>query len=243
MVELTIASYNLHWGRSPRPRYRPFDVVAAARVLDADVLVLQESWAPEGGPAQHDQVAEAMGYEVVSQGLARGTSDPKPLIVDRADGAVDRGDGAWSLAVLTRLPVIGSAVTGLPQLRADPVSRAVVRVDVEVDGRPLAVHGTHLAHLQMGVARHRRPLREVLGRADGAAALIGDMNMWGWCLDRMVPPGWRRARGGGATFPSPRPFARIDHLATTGAVEVRSLEVVGDLGSDHLPIRATLVLP
>ncbi len=46
---LTVASFNLHagidgWGR-------PFDVVAACRDLDADVLVLQETWTPDEPPA------------------------------------------------------------------------------------------------------------------------------------------------------------------------------------------------
>ena len=43
MPDLTIASYNIHWGRGPKRRgHPPFDVVAACRRLDADVLVLQE---------------------------------------------------------------------------------------------------------------------------------------------------------------------------------------------------------
>jgi len=63
MPEAVIASYNVHggvdgWGR-------PFDVLAVCRSLDADVLVLQESWAPEDGVALHDAVAGAMGYSAV----------------------------------------------------------------------------------------------------------------------------------------------------------------------------------
>ena len=58
-----MATYNVHggvdgWGR-------PFDVTAVCGALDADVLVLQESWAPEEGPALHDLVAGALGYPTV----------------------------------------------------------------------------------------------------------------------------------------------------------------------------------
>jgi endonuclease/exonuclease/phosphatase family metal-dependent hydrolase len=70
---LTIANFNMHagidgWGR-------PFDFVAACRDLDADVLVLQETWTPEGaapgaGEGQADLIAAELGYRVVSCTLA-----------------------------------------------------------------------------------------------------------------------------------------------------------------------------
>jgi endonuclease/exonuclease/phosphatase family metal-dependent hydrolase len=65
-----VASFNIHagvdgWGR-------PFDVVAACRHVAADVLVLQEAWVPDrGGPGTAEVVASALGYEVLSQPLAR----------------------------------------------------------------------------------------------------------------------------------------------------------------------------
>jgi endonuclease/exonuclease/phosphatase family metal-dependent hydrolase len=57
----------------------------------------------------------------------------------------------------------------------------------------------------------------------------------------MAPPGWRRV-GRGRTFPTPYPHSRIDHLLVTPAVEVRSIEVVEERGSDHRPIRARLAV-
>src|SRR5687767_788199 len=81
--ELTIASYNIHWGRGPRRRgFAPIDVVAAARRLDADVLVLQESWAPDDGPADHDRIAAALGMAVACDvSLARSVVDPRPVVL------------------------------------------------------------------------------------------------------------------------------------------------------------------
>jgi endonuclease/exonuclease/phosphatase family metal-dependent hydrolase len=60
-TELVVASFNVHsgvdgWGRR-------FDVVAACARCDADVLVLQESWSPEGGTAMADLIADELGYE------------------------------------------------------------------------------------------------------------------------------------------------------------------------------------
>jgi len=66
-----VASFNTHagvdgWGR-------PYDVVAACRRIDADVLVLQEVWTPVGGgpPGTAEQVAGALAYRVDSFPLAR----------------------------------------------------------------------------------------------------------------------------------------------------------------------------
>ena len=48
---LTLATFNVHmgvdgWGR-------PFDVVGECAPLDADVLVMQESWEPDDGEPEH----------------------------------------------------------------------------------------------------------------------------------------------------------------------------------------------
>jgi endonuclease/exonuclease/phosphatase family metal-dependent hydrolase len=68
--ELTVASYNVHggvdgWGRV-------FDVAEACRKIDADVLVLQESWSPDVGRPLAHTVAGAIGYSVTELALARG---------------------------------------------------------------------------------------------------------------------------------------------------------------------------
>jgi endonuclease/exonuclease/phosphatase family metal-dependent hydrolase len=67
-----VANFNLHagidgWGR-------PFDVVAACRGLDADLLVLEECWTPDTGgtPGLAATVGSTLGYEVLEHSLADG---------------------------------------------------------------------------------------------------------------------------------------------------------------------------
>jgi endonuclease/exonuclease/phosphatase family metal-dependent hydrolase len=237
--ELTLASYNIHWARGRRQAgYPPFDVVEAARRLDADVLVLQESWAPDDGPADHERIADALGLEVVcTTSLARARRDPEPKVLGPASMA--GGDGGWHLAALARVPVTGASVEPLPHLWFDHADRAVLAFDAVVDGSPLHVRGTHLPHLEYGAHLSTRGLRRTLPPVDEPGAFIGDMNMWGWTIDRMVPAGWRRVVRG-KTWPSNRPHSQIDHLLVTSAVEALWQEAGPDLGSDHLPIRARL---
>jgi endonuclease/exonuclease/phosphatase family metal-dependent hydrolase len=239
VAELTIASYNIHWGRGPKSAgFPPFDVVEACRRLDADVLVLQESWAPDDGPSQHQQVADALGMTVACDAsLARTVLEPRPHVVGR--GASTAGDGSWHLVALSRQPVSESRVEPLAHLWLDVADRAVLAFAVEVDGTALHVRGTHLPHLEYGSHLSTRALRRALPPTEAPAAFLGDMNMWGWTIDHMVPRAWRRTVRG-KTWPSHRPHSQIDHLLVTPPVEVVWAEVAPDLGSDHLPIRARL---
>jgi endonuclease/exonuclease/phosphatase family metal-dependent hydrolase len=106
----TVATFNLHagidgWGR-------PFDPVAACRDLDADVLVLQETWtpdepavgavrsptAPDGPPpgaASAAAIGAALGYTVVEHPLAHGRlAEPHPRADHRWMRPLDwRGSG------------------------------------------------------------------------------------------------------------------------------------------------------
>lgn len=61
-MRFRIANFNLHLGIDGFGR--PYDVVAACRGLDADVLVLEEVFAPTGGGSLAGEVATELGYEI-----------------------------------------------------------------------------------------------------------------------------------------------------------------------------------
>jgi endonuclease/exonuclease/phosphatase family metal-dependent hydrolase len=82
---LTVANFNMHagidgWGR-------PFDALAVCRDLDADVLVLEESWTSGGGgqcAGQAEQIARALGYTAFTCALAEGRrARPDPAATDK----------------------------------------------------------------------------------------------------------------------------------------------------------------
>jgi endonuclease/exonuclease/phosphatase family metal-dependent hydrolase len=239
MSELTLGSLNLHMGRGWDGHDAAFyDVVAAAKEVDTDVLVLQEAWVPDDEEGQILDIAAACDYRVAATfSEARATCHDQVRLAAR-EGPV--GDGDWAVAVLSRLPVRHAEVHRLePQLRRDPARRAVLRVTVDVGGRPFTVCGTHLPLLKDPVWRIARSLRAALGAATEAAAFAGDMNMWGWCVDRLVPRGWRRVVRG-RTYPAHRPHSQTDHVLVTRVVEAVEAEVVPQVMSDHRPIRVRL---
>ena len=106
--------------------------------------------------------------------------------------------GTLGIAVLVRpdLPIEATRLVHMRVLRADRVRRAALVVDLTVDGRPISVAGTHMAHLPFGSHRNWAELRRQLQtEARPDAVLAGDMNTWG-PLVRLFMPGWRRAVNG-----------------------------------------------
>lgn len=259
MAGLVVATYNLHggidgWGR-------PFDVVAACRRLDADVLVLQETWAPAGGVGMVDELGEALGYETVSVPMATGWQYPPspaahggwgprrrrhPGVGMRVVRTSSRGGpprvpgtlGTIGLALCTRLPLRTSEVVDLGQQPGDLVPRRAIVAEVVVDGGPLVVVGTHMSHLRHGSPQQLRRLGRLLPPRTTPAVLAGDMNLWGPPLVALLP-GWRRAATG-RTWPSTAPVFQIDHVLATPAVRVLNGGVERTGRSDHLPLWARL---
>jgi endonuclease/exonuclease/phosphatase family metal-dependent hydrolase len=270
---LTIANFNTHcgidgWGR-------PFDLVSACRSLEADVIVLQETWTPrdpEAGPGQPDQIAAALGYQVVTSPLADGYRispqleandrwQPRATFLDRAKSLYfecvrpiaaatrrsarfrDATAGTFGIAILVRpeLPIEATRLVKLPTLSRDRVNRSAAVVDLTVDGVPLSVAGTHMAHLHQGSISHYRRLRAtLLTEARPTAVLSGDMNLWGPPV-RAFMRGWHRAVRG-PSWPAWNPHSQIDHILIRGALSAVSGQVLPDLGSDHRAIRAELSL-
>ncbi len=270
MPEVVLASYNIHggidgWGR-------PFDVETPCRALEADVLIVQEAWTPEVGPSSVSRISKATGLEHVFElamapcvfldppagapssrwGPPLYRRMPRGLQAYRLgvrDGARQQRRlaaiaptrrGVISVAVLTRLPVTGHRVADLGRLPRDPSRRGVHVVDLDVGGSALTVLGTHLSHLVQGSPLQLAHLRRLLPSRHDTAVLAGDMNLWGPPLSAALP-GWRRAVRG-RTWPSTRPIAQPDHIMVTSATTVRDGQVMPIKGSDHLPVRARIVL-
>lgn len=265
MGGVTVASFNVHsgvdgWGR-------PFDVVEACAHLDADVIVMQEDWAAgSDGPGLSDLVAQRLGYVTNSETLAHGWRYPVPAdatprfgpprLSGRTAGVrLDRGPsrrgrsrlgpqpagserGRWRLAVLTRLPVRGTQVIALAQLRRDPARRVALVIELDTCGSPLTVVGVHMPHLKHGSPLNYAELRRALRVIHGSVVVAGDMNLSGPAL-RLLLPGWRDTVKG-RTWPSWRPLAQPDHILVNASAAHEPGHVVSCGGSDHLAIRASV---
>ncbi|HZU79481.1 MAG TPA: endonuclease/exonuclease/phosphatase family protein, partial [Acidimicrobiales bacterium] len=195
MPRLVVATFNVHggvdgWGRA-------YDVVDACRRLEADVLVLQESWTPAEGPALADTVAAALGYEVAGRAMApvvlyppddrdrRGWGPPRwprRSAGIRAGHRSGRGAavvrGTVGLAMLWRVAARPPEVIELGRIGTDPARRLAFSLEVgrgPAPARPaLTVVGTHMSHIRHGSPVQLRRLHRVLPPPHVPAVLVGD---------------------------------------------------------------------
>ncbi len=68
---LSVANFNMHCGMDGWGH--PFDHVAAIAALDADVVMVEESWTADGAPqGQAEAAAAALGYRALTHTIGRG---------------------------------------------------------------------------------------------------------------------------------------------------------------------------
>jgi len=234
MAELSVATFNTHWGVDMCAR--PFDVVQVCRGLDADVLVLQECWRPFGRPAYVDQIAVATGATLrdVTFMSDRNRARPRHLAVT-PDGPA----GTCGLAVLSRLPVLAWYDVPLPHVGGDVVHRRHSLVaTLDVGGTPVTIGAVHASHRLWGSLPQLRRVDRELAAIGAPNAIVGDCNMWGPPIAAVLRGRRRAVRG--RTWPAWGPHSQIDHVWVGPDLEPIDPWIGRPVGSDHLPVRVTL---
>jgi endonuclease/exonuclease/phosphatase family metal-dependent hydrolase len=226
---VTIASYNIHRGVGMDRRLdlaRIADVIAET---GADVIGLQEVIREDGrDDADHAAfLAARLGMEFV-MGETR-----------------THGRGTYGNAVLTRLPVAGSARCDLSWRTRE--ARGCLRVDLAVSGTVLHVFNCHLG---LNLRERRRQLDLLAGfiavshQLPGPRVLMGDFNEWHFGpitrgLRREFASPMRRHRLR-RTHPSWFPLFKLDRIYWDGALEGREFHAhrtrLARIASDHLPV-------
>jgi endonuclease/exonuclease/phosphatase family metal-dependent hydrolase len=246
MPELKITSFNCHAGLQARSNgvCQPYDLEAVLRGFDADVIVVQESWTPDGGRAAVHDVGESIGAEVFELRFGRARLDPWPHVP--RDGA---GVGDVGLAIVSRIPAEMRGRLSVGTVPGDPTpERGGLHVVLDVDGTKVDLVGIHLtSRLPYGPPTQLRRLRPQLPDEGRPAIVAGDCNFWGPGVSALLP-GWTRTVRG-RSWPSSRPHSQIDHILVRDGrpgesrVETVDSAVLPAVGSDHRPVRATLRLP
>jgi endonuclease/exonuclease/phosphatase family metal-dependent hydrolase len=230
-----VASFNtLHGTSLADGRADPARLAAACASLDADLLALQEVDVARERSEGADQPAEV----AAAGGAATWRFEPALRYP---------GDGAYGIALLSRLPVRWWRTLRLAppgRLRAPilvPGTRRLVWVAdeprVAVCARVVAPFGevtvaaTHLSFVPAWNAWQLRRVVRALRALPGPYLLMGDLNLPG-----PLPPllcGYAplvRA----ATFPAPRPLVQLDHvLASPGLPACSGGHAVELPVSDH----------
>lgn len=220
-VPLRVVALNVHTPNRQHDR-----VVAYLRETEADVIVALEvdsRWA---------RALEALNDRY-----------PHRVVEAREDN--------FGIVLLSRKPILQSEVVDLPGSEVPSI-----HVTLNVDGVHLPVLGTHPVPPANSVhaAERNRQLASIAIWAashSGKAVVLGDLNTTPWSphFGRLLAEGHLvRAHprwGVVPTWMADHPWVALplDHVLVSPEIGVTSVEVGPDVGSDHRPVRADLVVP
>jgi endonuclease/exonuclease/phosphatase family metal-dependent hydrolase len=240
---LRFVTWNIHKGIGTDGCYRLERTIEVLRVLDADVVCLQEVDECVPRSSWHRQarmIGESLGYEHTALGLN-----------------VSVGGGHYGNCTLSRRPITSVRNVDLTVPLKKRRGGLVTRVEGK-NGSDWVVANVHLGllHLERRV-QLRRLIAQVLrgARKDDHVVIAGDSNDWRNLLAPGVASdaGFHVARlpehrgGGPRTYPSRRPLTSLDKILYREPVQVRHVACVVDdrtrRASDHLPLVADLHVP
>ena len=234
MTSFSLASFNVHWGglRTNGSAYNLGEVLDA---LDADVLVLQEAWWPDGTDDALHQRLRSRGYHLVDHRLDHGLRRGRHRFDDNS-----RGD--WGVLIATRLPAVVLPPLGVGSVPGDPVlERDVAHLQLDVGGETVDLIAPHLSAVPLvGPVTQLRRLRPQLP-AGRPTVIAGDLNISPPVVRALLGPRWKPAVSG-FTWPAGRRWCQIDHILTGGGARSCDGQVHARNGSDHHPIRATITV-
>jgi endonuclease/exonuclease/phosphatase family metal-dependent hydrolase len=228
---LRVASYNIHECVGGDGRRDPARIAAVLREIDADIIGLQEVDASPGATSESMQMqylAASLGHHAV------------------AGPTLQRATGEYGNALLTRRRVLDVRHVDLTVYRREP--RAVLDVDLDVDGAAVRVLVTHLGLLPGERRTQARRLLDLLGESrSDLVILCGDINEW-FAVGR--PLRWLHARLGHTpavpTFPAAFPVFALDRIWVHPHAAVAALTAhaspTARRASDHLPLLADIRL-
>ncbi len=229
----TVSSFNVHWGgRFPHGR-DTYDLAAACRTFDADVRVFQEVWDNE---VERSRLWVPDGF---TQHRLVVATWPRPARFELPSPEAERV-GDFCIVLATRFDVLERRVLRLPATEKDPRCEALaLRLTTPLG--PVWVIAVHFTSgmVPLGSARQAWSLGRQVPN-DGPAVIVGDHNLWGPPARLLYGASRWRPAVRGKTWHTPRPRHQIDHIWTRGLRSTGG-RVLPDLGSDHLPIAATIV--
>ncbi|TCM43150.1 endonuclease/exonuclease/phosphatase family protein [Novosphingobium sp. ST904] len=232
-MQIKFASYNIHKAVGLDRRRDPERILTVLREIDADIVALQEV------DRRFGRRMSALPLEVI-----HGATDYVPVPLSMKPDSL----GWHGNALLVR--------KGIELLEAKPVAlpvlepRGAIRADLSVHGRKVRVVGMHL---DLSGLRRRLQVRSVLSHVGACdehvpTVMMGDLNEWsshGGCFREFHAP-WQ-VLVPGRSFPSRRPLARLDRIIVSEQWRILGTNVhhspLAAIGSDHLPVFASLELP
>jgi endonuclease/exonuclease/phosphatase (EEP) superfamily protein YafD len=263
----------LVWFAIASRRHSRLALVALVIAAIANTLVILPYWLPTAGGTDEGESLEIVSLNLLAENDDKGSTLAYLRQRGADVVVLLEVDGAWAEAIEQLEPLYPHRIVeprddhfGIAVLSQLPLEEP--RVELVADGPPVVITGVPrgkngflllAAHPQAPISAAWSALRDAQLAALGERAakesrpviVAGDMNAspWSHGFRQLLAPGNLRdsalGRGLQPTWNARRWFLRIpiDHIVVSPGVRVTSRSVGPDVGSDHLPVEATLVLP
>ena len=232
MIDVRIATYNIHRCRGMDRRVVPERIIEVLREIDADVIALQEViGAGPVGAGQAEEIGAGLGMGWVMNCVR--------TLRHHQFGNV----------VLSRYPIVHHSQYDLSWRTCEP--RNCQRADLQIAGQILHVYNVHLGTAVLERRYQAGRLASFVHdrRVTGPKVLLGDFNEWmkGLATKTLsslfesvdISQHLKRRR----TYPGLFPVVHLDHIYYDGRVAVLNVEMPRTrkalMASDHLPLVAT----
>lgn len=234
-------TFNIHQGRGAEGKLNLQRISNIIRTTDADIIGLNEVDRYFSERSEFLDQARYLAAELQMEYVYG------PAITIETPGA--RKQREFGNALLTRFPIVHShnhPFDFLPSLVED---RAMLEVKLNAGHIEVSAFVTHLSLAPFLHKKQSAFILDVIDKQAGPAFIMGDWNMtpssrtWRNVTKRLTDVWTENLEdSGGYTFPSKRPFRRLDYIFTTKEIGVIESKVVtlDKLASDHLPLLATL---
>jgi endonuclease/exonuclease/phosphatase family metal-dependent hydrolase len=233
VIDVRIATYNVHRCRGMDRRTVPSRIVDVLRDIDADVVALQEViGAGPAGAGQAEEIGAGLGMGWVMNCVR--------TLRQHQYGNV----------ILSRFPIVHHSHSDLSWRTCEP--RHCQRADLDIDGQVLRVYNVHLGTAVLERRYQAKRLASFVHdrRVTGPKILLGDFNEWmkGLATKTLsslfesvdIAQHLKRRR----TYPGIFPVVHLDHIYYEGVVDVTGVEMPRTrkalMASDHLPLVANL---
>ena len=238
MTKLIISSYNIHKAVGTDMRRDPARTVEVISELGADIVALQEvdrRFGDRKGVLDPDVLRTRTGLE--------------PVALTNRLGTLAHG---WhgNLLLLRGAEVEQARAITLPGLEP----RGAIVADIRMQGQALRIIAAHLGLLHQSRLLQARFLSKEIEGGDGRPTLVmGDFNEWRLGAGCSLMPlrrelrAVKRSANTIASFPAQMPVLPLDRIIGCRKADISDLRVHDSVlarkASDHLPIRAGLILP
>lgn len=229
MIDLTVASYNIHKAVGIDRRRDPARITAVIAEIGADIIALQEAdrrFGSRAGLLDLEALRRDLGLIAV------------PMQTHR------KAHGFHGNLILVRDALV-EAVHQLDLPGIEP--RGALMADLTIQRQSIRVIAAHLGLTAGSRLRQAQEILERLQRLDERPTLLmGDLNEWRAAGRSSLDPLLAHFRPTASlrSFPSRFPMLSLDRVMTCARSDLSQIEVhrskLAQVASDHLPVKARL---